>query len=200
VKLMERVRTLRRMHYSPRTEEAYVGWIVRFLRFTGMKHPLELGVDALRDFLNHLANERNVAESSQNQALCAVLFMYKQVLGMPLEVQAFDRPKRPRHLPGVLDTAQVRALLRAMRPPYALVAAVLYGAGMRLHECLGVRVKRGRPARQTRPWFVRRHNSCLHGYARLRARTPVGHVGTGVAPGRPACYPLHACPPSPAAS
>jgi integrase len=56
-------------------------------------------------------------------------------------VQAFDRPKRPRHLPGVLDTAQVRALLRAMRPPYALIAAVLYGAGMRLHECLGVRVK-----------------------------------------------------------
>ncbi|HEV8325535.1 MAG TPA: phage integrase N-terminal SAM-like domain-containing protein [Myxococcota bacterium] len=139
---MERVKmTLRRMHYSPRTEEAYVGWIVRFLRFTGMKHPLELGVDALREFLNHLANERNVAASSQNQALCAVLFMYKQVLGMPLEVQAFDRAKRPRHLPGVLDAAEVRALLRAMRPPCALIAAVLYGAGMRLHECLGVRVK-----------------------------------------------------------
>ena len=143
MKLMDQVRmTIRRAHYSPRTEEAYCKWILRYIRFHGVRHPRELGHDDLVSFLNYLAVERRVASSTQNQALNAVVFLYKKVLRTEIEGdQEFLRARRPRHLPNVLSTLEVRRLLEELRTPHSLMAGLLYGSGLRLAECLGLRVK-----------------------------------------------------------
>jgi len=142
-RLLEQVHeAIRRLHYSSRTEETYVHWIKRFIYWSGKRHPAVLGESEVSAFLSHLATERNVAAATQNQALAALLFLYKQVLGRDLGW--FDdlvRAKRPVRLPVVLTHGEVAALLAQLRGAHWLMASLLYGAGLRLMECLRLRVK-----------------------------------------------------------
>ncbi|MBW8366768.1 MAG: integron integrase [Arenimonas sp.] len=141
--LLEAVRgRLRANHYSIRTETAYVGWIWRFIRANQMRHPRELGGAEVEMFLTHLAVRGKVAASTQNQALSALLFLYRQVLGVDLPwMENVVRAKRPQRLPTVLTAAEVRALLELMPARPRMLAALLYGTGMRLMEGLRLRVK-----------------------------------------------------------
>ncbi|HEY0929195.1 MAG TPA: integron integrase [Gemmatimonas sp.] len=128
--------------YSPRTVDVYVRWIVRFVRFHHLQHPAALGDAAVRTFLTHLASERKVAASTQNQALAALQFLYGEVLERPLgPVQGFLVAKVPRRLPNVLSQDAVRRVLNAMNGTPHLMAALLYGTGLRLSECCQLRVK-----------------------------------------------------------
>jgi integron integrase len=142
-RLLDSVRdAVRRRHYSRRTEETYVHWIKRFIYFCGKRHPRELGAAEVTAFLNHLAREREVAASTQNQALSALLFLYREALGTPLPwLDELERPQRPARLPTVLTQDEVGRLLGGMRGVRWLMASVLYGAGLRLRECLTLRVK-----------------------------------------------------------
>ena len=142
-RLLEQVRdAIRRRHYSERTEETYVHWIKRFIFFSGKRHPAELGGEEVTAFLNYLARERTVAAATQNQALSALLFLYKEVLGQPLPwLDGLERAKRPARVPSVLTREEVRGLLAHMRGSKWLMASLLYGAGLRLRECLKLRVK-----------------------------------------------------------
>lgn len=134
--------SLRRLHYSPRTEEAYIHWIRAYIRFHGLRHPREMGASEATAFLNHLAVERHTAASTQNQALCAIVFLYRRVLDLPMpELVGLDRARRPEHLPAVLSRREVIALLDQLPPAFRLMAEILYGSGLRLLECLAIRVK-----------------------------------------------------------
>ncbi|MCX7557612.1 integron integrase [Xanthomonadaceae bacterium JHOS43] len=131
-----------RLGYSPRTEEAYVGWARRFILANGVRHPRELGAPEVERFLTGLAVQGNVSASTQNQALAALLFLYRQVLGIELPWMAdIKRAKKPERLPLVLGHDEVLALLNGMSGVTWLGAALLYGAGLRLMECLRLRVK-----------------------------------------------------------
>ncbi|MGQ0703075.1 MAG: integron integrase [Gemmatimonadales bacterium] len=133
---------VRGRHWSPRTEEAYTGWVRRFVRFHRLRHPVDMGEAEVAAFLRHLAVERNVSASTHNQALSALLFLYRDVLDRPLRTMVgLARPAGPRRLPVVLDTGEVRALLGRLRGVRRLMAALLYGSGLRLQECLELRVK-----------------------------------------------------------
>lgn len=142
-KLLDRVRTvMRRQHYSIRTEETYVQWIIRFIRFHKMRHPQEMDSPEIEAFLTHLALDKNVAASTQNQAFSALIFLYKQVLNQPLSAKIDAlRAKTPKRLPTVLSNDEIRALLEALSGPHQLVARLLYGTGLRLMEALRLRVK-----------------------------------------------------------
>jgi integron integrase len=142
-RLMDEVRRrLRLKHYSIRTETAYLGWIRRFIRAHGLRHPREMGVAEVEVFLSMLATRDKVAASTQNQALSALLFLYREVLGMELAwVEHVVRAKRPQRLPVVLGQAEVQRLLAQMDGRTWLIASLLYGTGMRLMECLRLRVK-----------------------------------------------------------
>jgi integron integrase len=142
-RLLDRVRdAIRRLHYSERTEETYIYWIRRFIYFSGKRHPATLGAEEVTAFLNHLAGEREVAAATQNQALAALLFLYRQVLGTPLPwLHELERAKRPVRVPTVLSRDEVARLLAAMRGTKWLMASLLYGSGLRLRECLKLRVK-----------------------------------------------------------
>ena len=142
-KLLDQVRaTIRAKHYSRRTEKTYVHWIKRFIYFTGKRHPAEMGAPEVTAFLNYLATERNVAAATQNQALSALLFLYQKVLGHKLPwLDDLTRAKRPVQLPVVLTETESRMLLAQLDGVKWLMASLLYGAGLRLHECLMVRVK-----------------------------------------------------------
>jgi integron integrase len=125
-----------------RTEEAYVGWIRRFVRFSGMRHPSEMGEVEIRRFLSNLAVEQHVAASTQNQALAALLFLYREVLDRPISLTVDAvRARRPKRLPVVLTRAEVAAILEELEGVHWLMAALLYGAGLRLSECIQLRVK-----------------------------------------------------------
>ena len=142
-KLLDRMRAeIRVRHYSIRTEETYVDWARRFILFNNKRHPKELGAAEVRDFLTHLAVDRNVAASTQNQAKSALLFLYRDVLHIELpwldEVIAAKMSKR---LPVVLTQTETRHLLNAMSGTMGVVASLLYGTGMRLLEGLRLRVK-----------------------------------------------------------
>jgi len=133
-------------HLSARTETAYWEWAVRFLKFHRQKagdwkHPRDLGSKAVTPFLTYLATERDVGISTQNQALNALLFLYREVLTLPMVAGDFVRVKRLPGLPTVLTQAEVRELLAAMPGTYHLMARLLYGSGMRLLELLRLRVK-----------------------------------------------------------
>jgi integron integrase len=143
VRLLDQVRdAIRRRNYSYRTEETYVQWIRRFIYFSGKRHPAGLGSAEVTAFLNHLASEREVAAATQNQALSALLFLYKEVLVQPLPwLDELERAKRPARVPTVLTQGEVQRLLGAMRGTKWLMASLLYGAGLRLTECLKLRVK-----------------------------------------------------------
>jgi integron integrase len=142
-KLLDQVRAaLRRKQYALRTEDAYVGWIRRFILFHGTRHPRELGAAEVSAFLTHLAVEREVAASTQNQALSALLFLYREVLLQPLsEDLTITYAKRPTYLPTVLSREEARAMLAALTGTNHLMASLLYGSGLRLLECLRLRVK-----------------------------------------------------------
>jgi integron integrase len=136
------VEVLRARHYSPRTAEAYLGWIGRFLRFHDGQHPRDLGADDVNRFVSDLATRGNVAASTQNQALAAVLFLYKEVLGAPLSrIDGIIRARKPRRLPVVLTRAEVASVLSSMHGTSRLVEMVQYGSGLRLLEALQLRVK-----------------------------------------------------------
>ncbi|MGM0576542.1 MAG: integron integrase [Myxococcota bacterium] len=143
MKLLERVRVvLRTKNYSPRTEEAYCAWIVRYVRFHGLRHPAEMGADEAVAFLNHLAVVRRLSASSQNQALSALLFLYRKVLEMDLgDVGATTRARKPRTLPVVLTPTEVRAVLRRLDGPDRIAGALMYGGGLRVSEVASLRVK-----------------------------------------------------------
>lgn len=137
-KLLDRVRTaIRVRHFSPRTEESYVGWIRRYVLFHGKRHPLEMGGAEVARFLSHLALHQQVSASTQNQALCAILFLYREVLGRDLgQLDGVVHARRPVRLPVVLTRHEVRAVLNELSGAIALIASLLYGAGLRLSECL----------------------------------------------------------------
>src|SRR6266849_3356913 len=142
-RLFERAREAARVrHYSRRTETAYLSWIRRFIFFHGKRHPAEMGAPEVTKFLSSLAVEGNVAASTQNQALGALLFLYRDVLEQDLPwLEDVVRAKRPARLPVVLTRAEVRTLLFHMRGVPRLMAMLLYGAGLRLLECARLRVK-----------------------------------------------------------
>jgi integron integrase len=142
-RLMDEVRNaLRVKHYSIRTEQAYIQWIKRYIYFHNKKHPAEMGEAEISAFLTHLAVNKNVTASTQNQALSALLFLYKQVLGIELDwLDNITRAKRPARLPVVISGQEVMRLLDAMSGPNALIARLLYGTGMRLMEAMHLRVQ-----------------------------------------------------------
>lgn len=142
-RLLDQVRNaIRRKHYSYRTEEAYIFWIKRYIFFQDKRHPRHLGKDEVTAFLNHLARGRGVAAATQNQALSALLFLYKEVLSQPLDwLNDLDRVKRPARVPTVLTVAEVRRLVSQLEGTKWLIASLIYGAGLRLRECLKLRVK-----------------------------------------------------------
>jgi len=134
--------TLRRLHYSPRTEESYLRWVRDFVRFHQRRHPREMGAAEVTAFLNDLAVRRRVSASTQNQALCALVFLYRKVLELDLPALAgLQRAQRPEHLPTVLSRRDVMALLEQLEAPFRLLGELLYGAGLRLQEALSLRVK-----------------------------------------------------------
>lgn len=133
---------IRLKHYSLRTEQAYLDWIRRFIRFHGRRHPREMGAAEVGAFLTHLAVEGKVAASTQNQAKSALLFLYRQVLDCELPwLDNVERAKAPKRLPVVLTQTEVQALLTRLRGTHWLLASLLYGAGLRLMEGLRLRVK-----------------------------------------------------------
>ena len=141
-KLLDRVRTrLRVLHYSIRTEEAYVGWIRRYILFHGKRHPADMGAAEVEAFLTALAVEGRVAASTQNQAMAALLFLYQHVLEIPLGSIDALRAKRPKRLPVVLSRDEVRSVLGRMEGVHRLMAELMYGSGLRLLECCRLRVK-----------------------------------------------------------
>jgi len=142
-KLLDQLRAaIRARRYSIRTENAYCDWARRFILFHGKRHPRDMAAGEVTAFLTHLANERNVSASTQNQAKSALLFLYRQVLGIELPwLDEIVQAKRGTRLPVVLTPREVRDLLGAMHGTMGLVVGLLYGTGMRLLECLRLRVK-----------------------------------------------------------
>jgi integron integrase len=133
--------TLRTRHYSYRTEQSYIDWVRRYILFHQKRHPATLGAEEIRAFLTHLATDRNVAASTQNQALSAVLFLYREVLHKELDPILLSGAKRPERLPTVLTREEVGSILSQLMGTHKLMAQLLYGSGLRLMECVRLRVK-----------------------------------------------------------
>ncbi|MCP4203968.1 MAG: integron integrase [bacterium] len=142
-RLLDRVRHRARLrHLSPRTEQAYVRWIRRFILFHEKRHPKEMGEQEISLFLTHLAVEKKVAAATQNQALSGLLFLYREVLGRDFgELQGLVRARRPKRLPVVFDRDEIRRLFACLDGCDLLIVGLLYGAGLRLMECLRLRIK-----------------------------------------------------------
>ncbi|HVF73206.1 MAG TPA: integron integrase [Chthoniobacterales bacterium] len=142
-RLLEQTRDLLRLkHYSLRTEQSYCAWIKRFIHFHGLRHPSQMGASEVAEFLTHLARVGNVAAATQNQALSAVLFLYQQVLKQEVGwIEEVVRAKKPRRIPVVLTREEVQKLLGCVRGMPRLMASLLYGSGLRLMECVRLRVK-----------------------------------------------------------
>jgi integron integrase len=143
-KLLDQLRDrIRLKHYSLRTEQAYMQWVKRYIYFHGKRHPAEMGKSEVESFLSSLAVERNVTASTQTQALSALLFLYREVLGVELPwLSEITRAKKPSRLPTVLNREEIAALLKGIDDPLMdLIVRLLYGTGMRLIECLRLRVK-----------------------------------------------------------
>jgi len=142
-KLLDQVRgKIRLKHYSIRTEQAYTDWIKRFILHFGKTHPRDMGAAEVEQFLTHLAVHGNVAASTQNQARCALLFLYKEVLAIELPWLAnVEQAKTPKRLPVVLNRDEIQAILSRLTGTHWLIASLLYGTGMRIMECLRLRVQ-----------------------------------------------------------
>jgi integrase len=133
---------LRYLHYSMRTEEAYVHWARFYIHFHDLRHPRDLGKPEIEAFLQMLASERKVSVSTHRQALSALLFLYKEVLGLQLPwLDEIGRPQRKRRIPAVLTVAEVQRLFTFLEGETGLLGRLLYGSGMRLNEALSLRVK-----------------------------------------------------------
>ena len=133
---------IRRKHYSIRTEEAYLHWVKAFVRFHAMKHPANMGAAEVEAFLTHLAVDRNVSSSTQNQALSGLLFLYREVLEIELPwLDGIQRSKRPKRMPVVLTRDEVTAVLNRLDGTTALILKLAYGTGMRIMEVVRLRVK-----------------------------------------------------------
>jgi integron integrase len=142
-RLMEMVRrAMRERRYSARTEEAYIAWIRRYILFSGRRHPVDLDVTDVQAFLSDLAVRQRVSASTQNQALAAISFLYSGVLRRPLPLVSGVVPASvPRRLPVVLSAGEVRAIIDRLRDPARLAVSLLYGSGLRILECVSLRVK-----------------------------------------------------------
>jgi len=142
-RLMELMReALRTRHYSPRTEKAYCLWVRRFIIYHGMRHPKDMAEEEINAFLTHLAVDEGVAASTQTQALSAIIFLYRYVLGLDVgEMRGLIRARKPEHIPVVLTRAEVRQILGHLAGEHWLMAALMYGAGLRVSECLALRVQ-----------------------------------------------------------
>jgi site-specific recombinase XerD len=141
--LLDQVRdVIRSRYYSIRTEEAYLRWIREYILFFGKRHPSELGAQEIGAFLSHLTVKRKIAASTQNQALSALLFLYRDVLGQSVEwVDEFERSKKPKRLPVVFTREEVRSVLTHLTGDKWLMGSLFYGSGLRLMECVRLRVK-----------------------------------------------------------
>jgi integron integrase len=141
-KLLDQLRTIIRLrHLSARTYDAYSHWIVRFVLYHGKRHPAELDESHIQAFLSHLAVERTVAASTQNQALNAILFLYRHVLAKDLgDIPSYLRAVRKPHVPAVLSRRQVRSVIDKLPGVYKLAAGLMYGSGLRLIECVRLRI------------------------------------------------------------
>lgn len=141
-KLLDQMKyVLRKKHYKKRTEESYVGWVRRFICFHKMKHPKDMGVREIEQFLTYLAVERHVAASTQNQALNALVFLYRHVLEIELHGINAQRAKTPENLPVVFSKKEVKAILAHLEGVPWMMAYLMYGSGLRLMECVRLRVK-----------------------------------------------------------
>lgn len=143
-KLLDRMRdAIRRKHYSIRTEDAYVDWAKRFILFHDKRHPREMGVPEIEAFLTHLAVDKKVAASTQNQALCGILFLYRDVLNIEIDTEAISaaQAKKPKRVPTVLTKEEATTVIESVTPKYRLPVQLLYGSGLRLLECLRLRVQ-----------------------------------------------------------
>jgi len=142
-RLLDRLRAaVRTHHYSRRTEQAYSGWVRRFILYHGKRHPKDMGAIEVAAFLTDLAVRKKVSASTQNQALCAVLFLYRHVLSREMgEMKSLVRAQRPQRLPLVLTPSEVSLILAGMEGPTLLMASLLYGAGLRILECCRLRTK-----------------------------------------------------------
>jgi integron integrase len=142
-KLLDQIRNAARLrHFSIRTEEAYLNWIKRFIIFHNKRHPRDMSAADIEHFLSHLATERNVASSTQNQALSAIIFLYREVLKLDMpRLEDVVRPKRPKRLPVVLTRDEVQAVLSKLSGSHWLMASLLYGSGLRIMECVRLRSK-----------------------------------------------------------
>src|SRR5262245_40309691 len=133
--------TIRLRHLSERTERAYLDWIYRYTVFYNNQLPKELGEDEVSTFLNFLARERQVSAATQHQALQAILFLYREVLGQPINHQVhIDKAKQTRRQPAVLSREEVQKVLKFLKGEAWLMAALLYGCGLRVTECLNLRI------------------------------------------------------------
>lgn len=143
MKLLDRVRAkIRLKHYSYRTEKTYINWIKRFILFHNKRHPSDMGVREIECFLTALAVQHNVAASTQNQAFNAVIFLYREVLDKEVNgIEKVIRAKKPQRLPTVLSRVEVKAIIEHTEGVYRLVIRLLYGTGMRVMECLQLRIK-----------------------------------------------------------
>ena len=142
-KLLEQVRdVIRCKHYSIRTEQAYIDWIKRFIIYHGKRHPGEMAEEEVAEFLTHLARDLNAAASTQNQALSALLFLYKEVLKQEIGwLEKVQRAKKPPKLPVVLSRGEVKQIFGHLHGVPKLMAGLLYGSGLRLMECVRLRIK-----------------------------------------------------------
>jgi integron integrase len=142
-KLLDQVREILRIkHYSYRTEQTYLDWIKRFILFHNKRHPRDMGADEVQAFISYLANERHVAASTQNQALSAIVFLYKYVLQKEILLPSdILRPGRPQRIPTVLSHQEAMSVIGKMKGTPKLIVQLLYGSGLRITECLRLRIK-----------------------------------------------------------
>jgi len=134
---------IRNRHYSLRTEKTYVGWVREYILYHNKRHPREMGVREINDFITYLVNQKNVAASTQNQAISAILYLYRNVLGIQLDEKALIaiRPTKPKRIPTVLSREEAKMVIAQMDGIYKIMAQLMYGSGLRLMEVLRLRVK-----------------------------------------------------------
>jgi integron integrase len=143
-KLLEQYRDLIRLkQYSIRTEKTYIDWVRQYILFHNKRHPKEMGITEINQFITHLVVDRKASASTQNQAISAILFLYRSLLHIQLDEKLieFVRPKKGKRVPNVLSKEEARTVINAMTNPYKLMAQIMYGGGLRLMECLRLRVK-----------------------------------------------------------
>lgn len=141
-KLLDQVRQkIRFLHYSRKTEQSYIHWIRRFILFHNKRHPKDMNGEEIASFLNYLANNENVAASTQNQALAAIIFLYKHIINIDVsEIPEFQYARKPKRLPVVLTQNEVKRVFEYLNEPHKCMIGLMYGAGLRLNECLELRV------------------------------------------------------------